>query len=297
MNDDQLLRYSRHILLDEIGIEAQERLIASRMLVVGAGGLGSPAALYLAAAGVGTLMLADGDEVDLTNLQRQILHRQDRIGMAKTASAALTLGALNPEVQVVPLGRLGAQTSGQDAPPSAASMSVPACATTPDTAAGVGPVQSPTLPTTLDEAVALADVVLDCCDNFATRHAVNAACVRHGRPLVSGAAIRFDGQLAVFDTRQDASPCYHCLFPDGESVEEVRCSQMGVFAPLTGIIGTMQASEALKLAGGFGSPSVGRLHLLDGRTLRFTDLRVPRDPDCPVCRTRGGHRISVSEVG
>ena len=286
MNDDQLLRYSRHILLDEIGIEAQERLIASRMLVVGAGGLGSPAALYLAAAGVGTLMLADGDEVDLTNLQRQILHRQDRVGMAKTASAVLTLGALNPEVQVVPLGRLGTQAPEKDTRPSSP-ISAATSADGHTRSEGAALAAAP--PTTLDEAVALADVVLDCCDNFATRHAVNVACVRHGRPLVSGAAIRFDGQLAVFDTRQDASPCYHCLFPDGESVEEVRCSQMGVFAPLTGIIGTMQASEALKLAGGFGSPSVGRLHLLDGRTLRFTDLRVPRDPDCPVCRTRAGH--------
>ena len=185
MNDDQLLRYSRHILLDEIGIEAQERILASRMLVVGAGGLGSPAALYLAAAGVGTLMLADDDTVDLTNLQRQILHRQDRIGMAKTESARLTLASLNPDVQFVPLPRL-------------------------DTDAA------------LDEAVSQADVILDGSDNFATRHAVNRACVRHGKPLVSGAAIRFDGQLAVFDTRQPSSPCYHCLFPDGENVEEVR---------------------------------------------------------------------------
>ena len=237
MNDDQLLRYSRHILLDEIGIEAQERILASRMLVVGAGGLGSPAALYLAAAGVGTLMLADDDTVDLTNLQRQILHRQDRIGMAKTESARLTLASLNPDVQFVPLPRL-------------------------DTDAA------------LDAAVSQADVILDGSDNFATRHAVNRACVRHGKPLVSGAAIRFDGQLAVFDTRQPSSPCYHCLFPDGENVEEVRCSQMGVFAPLTGIIGTMQASAALKLAGQFGTPSVGRLHLLDGRTLHFTEIRV-----------------------
>ena len=261
MNDDQLLRYSRHILLDEIGIEAQERILASRMLVVGAGGLGSPDAdvlicragaltiAELAAAGVGTLMLADDDTVDLTNLQRQILHRQDRIGMAKTESARLTLASLNPDVQFVPLPRL-------------------------DTDAA------------LDEAVSQADVVLDGSDNFATRHAVNRACVRHGKPLVSGAAIRFDGQLAVFDTRQLTSPCYHCLFPDGENVEEVRCSQMGVFAPLTGIIGTMQASEALKLAGQFGTPSVGLLHLLDGRTLRFSEIRVPRDPDCPVCAHR-----------
>lgn len=249
MNDEQLLRYSRHILLDEIGIESQERLLASRALVVGAGGLGSPAALYLAAAGIGTLLLADDDTVDLTNLQRQILHRQDRIGMSKTESARQTLSALNPDVCLIPLSRLDSDAA-------------------------------------LDEAVSQSDVVLDGSDNFATRHAVNRACVRHGRPLVSGAAIRFDGQLAVFDTRQPSSPCYHCLFPDGESIEEVRCSQMGVFAPLTGIIGTMQASEALKLAGQFGTPSVGRLHLLDARTMRFTDIRVPRDPDCPVCRQR-----------
>lgn len=294
MNDDQLLRYSRHILLDDIGIEAQERLLASRMLVVGAGGLGSPAALYLAAAGVGTLMLADGDTVDLTNLQRQVLHRQDRIGMAKTASAALTLQALNPDVQVIPLLRLEhtattGNTPDQDAPVSdnPVSGTLPhGTETRRDAACPHAGAPASSQSPSLDEAVRQADVVLDCSDNFVTRHAVNAACVRHGKPLVSGAAIRFDGQLAVFDTRRPTSPCYHCLFPDGESVEEVRCSQMGVFAPLTGIIGTLQASEALKLAGGFGSPSVGRLHLLDGRTLRFTDLRVPRDPDCPVCRHR-----------
>lgn len=248
MNDEQLLRYSRHILLDDIGIEAQERLLGSTVLVVGAGGLGSPAALYLAAAGIGRLLLADGDTVDLTNLQRQILHRQDRIGMDKTASGSLTLQALNPDVQVVPLPQL-------------------------DDAA-------------LSDAVLQADVVLDCSDNFPTRHAINRQCVAHARPLVSGAAIRFDGQMAVFDTRRDDSPCYHCLFPDGESIEETRCSQMGVFAPLTGIIGTLQAAEALKLAGDFGTPMTGRLWLVDARTMRFTDIRVPRDPDCPVCGER-----------
>lgn len=256
MNDEQLLRYSRHILLDEIGIEGQERLLDSTVLVVGAGGLGSPAALYLAAAGVGRLLLADGDTVDLTNLQRQILHRQDRIGMAKTASAALTLHALNPDVQIVPLPRLDGNN-----PPA-------------------------TTPSTFGQAVQQADVVLDCSDNFATRHALNRACVAHGRPLVSGAAIRFDGQLAVFEPGRPDSPCYHCLFPDGDDVEETRCSQMGVFAPLTGIIGTLQAAEALKLAGGFGTPMTGRLWLLDGRTMRLTEIRVPRDPGCAVCGGR-----------
>lgn len=249
MNDQQLLRYSRHILLDEIGIEAQERLLSATALVVGAGGLGSPAAMYLAAAGVGRILLADGDTVDLTNLQRQILHRNDRVGMAKAESGRLTLGRLNPDVTVVPLTeRLDGQA--------------------------------------LHEAVAQATVVLDCCDNFATRHAVNRACFALGVPLVSGAAIRFDGQLAVFDPRSDESPCYHCLFPEGQDVDEVRCATMGVFAPLTGIIGTMQAAEALKLAGGFARPMTGRLLLLDARSMGIDTIRVPRDPACPVCAER-----------
>jgi adenylyltransferase/sulfurtransferase len=249
MNDQQLLRYSRHILLDEIGIEAQERLLSATVLVVGAGGLGSPAAMYLAAAGVGRILLADGDTVDLTNLQRQILHRNDRVGMAKAESGRLTLGRLNPDVTVVPLTeRLDGQA--------------------------------------LHEAVAQATVVLDCCDNFATRHAVNRACFALGVPLVSGAAIRFDGQLAVFDPRSDESPCYHCLFPEGQDVDEVRCATMGVFAPLTGIIGTMQAAEALKLAGGFARPMTGRLLLLDARSMGIDTIRVPRDPACPVCAER-----------
>ena len=246
MNDDQLLRYSRHILLDEIGIEAQQRLLDATVLVVGAGGLGSPAALYLAAAGIGTILLADGDDVDLTNLQRQILHRQDRIGMAKTASGQLTLAALNPGVDVVALPRLSGDA--------------------------------------LFDAIARADVVLDCSDNFRTRHAINRGCVARRVPLVSGAAIRFDAQFAVFDSRDPCSPCYSCLFPEGDDVEEVRCAEMGVFAPLTGIIGTMQAAEALKLAGGFGTPMTGRLQLLDARTMTFNEVRVPRDPGCPVCR-------------
>ncbi|RPH41726.1 MAG: molybdopterin-synthase adenylyltransferase MoeB [Burkholderiales bacterium] len=249
MNDAQLLRYSRHILLDEMGVEAQERLLASTALVVGAGGLGSPAALYLASAGVGRILLADGDTVDLTNLQRQVLHRDDRVGLGKAESGRRSLLEMNPEIEVVPMA---ARLEGD----------------------------------ALRDAVSRATVVLDCCDNFATRHAVNRACVEAGVPLVSGAAIRFDGQLAVFDTRRADSPCYHCLFPDGQDVEEVRCATMGVFAPLTGIVGTMQAAEALKVAGGFGTPMTGQLLLIDTRTMSIDRIRVPRDPGCPVC----GHR-------
>ena len=248
MDDQQLLRYSRHILLPEIGVAGQERLLAARALVIGAGGLGSPAAFYLASAGIGTLVLADGDTVDLTNLQRQILHRTDAIGMTKTASGQRTLSEINPECHVVALAE---RLSGQR----------------------------------LDQEVALADIVLDCCDNFATRHAVNRACVKFAKPLVSGAAIRFDGQVAVFDSRQADAPCYHCLFPEGQDVEEVRCAVMGVFAPLTGIIGTVQAAEALKLVIGCGTSLAGRLLLLDGLGMEWREIRVPRDPGCTVCGT------------
>jgi adenylyltransferase/sulfurtransferase len=249
MNDQELLRYSRHILLDEIGIEGQERLRASTMLVVGAGGLGSPAALYLAAAGVGRLLLADGDTVDLTNLQRQILHTPARIGWPKVKSGQAALQELNAQVDVVALDE---RLTGD----------------------------------ALRSAVAASTVVLDCCDNFETRHAVNRACVEAGVPLVSGAAIRFDGQLAVFDPRTPESPCYHCLFPDTETPEAVQCATMGVFAPLTGIIGTLQAAEALKIAGGFGNPRVGSLLLLDARSMEISRMRVPRDPNCAVCSQR-----------
>lgn len=247
MTDDQLLRYSRHILLPQIGVEGQEAIVKARALVIGAGGLGSPAAYYLASAGVGTLVLADGDTVDLTNLQRQILHRTASVGQPKAESGQATLAEINPECRVVPLlERLS------------------------------GP--------RLEEEVAQADVVLDCCDNFATRHAVNRACVKFRKPLVSGAAIRFDGQVAVFDSRQDNAPCYHCLFPEGQDVEEVRCAVMGVFAPLTGIIGTVQAAEALKLLAGIGQSLAGRLLLLDGLGMEWREIRVPRDPGCEVCR-------------
>ncbi|NTV10245.1 MAG: molybdopterin-synthase adenylyltransferase MoeB [Zoogloea sp.] len=248
MNDDQLLRYSRHILLPEIGIEGQQAILSARVLVIGAGGLGSPAAMYLAAAGVGTLVLADGDTVDLTNLQRQILHSQSALGRNKVDSGRDALSRINPEVQV---DALALRLEGEE----------------------------------LEAQVAAADVVLDCSDNFATRHAVNRACVAAGKPLVSGAAIRFDGQVAVFDARDPAAPCYHCLFPEGEEVEELRCAVTGVFAPLTGIIGATQAAEALKLLAGCGEPLTGRLLLLDGLNMNWRSIRVPRDPACPVCGT------------
>jgi adenylyltransferase/sulfurtransferase len=249
VTDDELLRYSRHILLPQIGIEGQERLHGARALIIGAGGLGSPAALYLASAGMGTLALADGDTVDLTNLQRQILHRTAAVGRPKVLSGMATLAEINPQCHVIPLQeRLGG--------------------------------------TRLDEEIAAADVVLDCSDNFATRHAVNRACVRYRKPLVSGAAIRFDGQIAVFDTRRNDAPCYHCLFPEADDVEEVRCAVMGVFAPITGIIGAVQAAEALKLVIGCGEPLAGRLLLLDGLAMEWRSIAVPRDPACPVCRER-----------
>ncbi|MFC7462461.1 HesA/MoeB/ThiF family protein [Hydrogenophaga defluvii] len=246
MNDEQLLRYSRHILLDELGIEGQERLLASHALVIGAGGLGSPVALYLASAGVGHITLMDHDTVDATNLQRQIAHTLARVGMAKAASAREAMSAINPDPQInTVLQRADA--------------------------------------TLLDQLVPQAQVVLDCTDNFATRHAINRACVRHGVPLVSGAAIRFDGQLAVYHPRGGNSPCYACVFPESEDMEEVRCATMGVFAPLVGIVGTMQAAEALKILSGMGSQLVGRLLMLDGRSMAFTDIRMDRQPGCPVC--------------
>lgn len=249
LDDEALLRYSRHILLPQVGIEGQERLLNARALVLGAGGLGSPAALYLASAGIGTLALVDGDTVDLTNLQRQILHRSAAIGRPKVESGVATLADINPRCKVLPL-------------------------------------QERLAGARLEEEVALADVVLDCSDNFATRHAVNRACVKLRKPLVSGAAIRFDGQIAVFDTRRDDAPCYHCLFPDSEDVEEIRCAVMGVFAPLTGIVGAVQAAEALKLVIGCGDSLAGRLLLLDGLAMEWRGIAVPRDPGCPVCSTR-----------
>lgn len=253
MTDDQLVRYSRHILLNEMGIEGQLKVIESQVLVVGAGGLGSPAALYLASAGVGRLVIADGDNVDLTNLQRQILHTEARVGQAKVLSAQTALGSINSDVVVEPI----AQRLSDDA---------------------------------LDEVVGRVDLVVDCCDNFATRHAVNRACVKHRKPLVSGAAIRFSGQLAVFDPRLPDTPCYHCLFPEGEDVEETRCAVMGVFAPLTGIIGTMQAAEALKLLSGAGEPAIGRLQLLNGLTMEWRSVRFTKDSECPICAISASRR-------
>lgn len=247
MNDQQLLRYSRHILLPQIGIEGQERLLAARALVVGAGGLGSPAAMYLASAGLGTIVLCDDDTVDLTNLQRQILHRTASVGRPKVLSGRDTLAQINPEVNVMALERR---------------------------LEGAG----------FEEQVAAADVVLDCSDNFATRHALNRACVKFRKPLVSGAAIRFDGQVAAYDLRKPESPCYNCLFPEGQEAEEVRCAVMGVFAPLTGIIGATQAAEALKLVAGCGESLSGRLLLLDGLRMEWRAIALARDPGCAVCR-------------
>ena len=233
--------------------KARPRIIAAHALIIGAGGLGSPAALYLASAGVGRITLADGDTVDLTNLQRQILHTQERIGQLKVVSGQTALARINPQVVVEAIGE---RLAGER----------------------------------LEARVADADVVVDCCDNFATRYAVNRACVRHRTPLVSGAAIRFSGQLSVFDSRCENSPCYHCLFPEGDDAEETRCAVMGIFAPLTGIIGAMQAAEALKIISGAGQAAIGRLLLLDGLTMEWRSVKFGKDPQCAVC---GSERKSV----
>ncbi|MDS1139283.1 molybdopterin-synthase adenylyltransferase MoeB [Pusillimonas sp. SM2304] len=249
MNDEQLLRYARHILLDEFGIEGQERLQAARVLIVGAGGLGSPAACYLAASGVGHLVLADDDEVELSNLQRQILHTTGRVGWPKAESGKRMLQALNPDIHIQAL------VSRLDGP-------------------------------ALDEQVSLADVVLDCCDNFATRHAVNRSCVKYRKPLVSGAAIRFAGQISVFDLRRGDAPCYHCLFPEADDVEELRCATTGVLAPLVGIVGSTQAAEAIKVLTGMGETLTGRMLCLDALSMQWQTLRFKRDPACLVCAGR-----------
>jgi len=249
LNDDQLLRYSRHILLPEIGIEGQQKLAASHALVIGAGGLGSPVALYLAASGVGRITLCDHDDVDLTNLQRQIAHDTTTIGQPKVESARAALARINPEVQVISVRE---RVEGAR----------------------------------LEALVATADVVIDATDNFATRHAINRACVKHRRPLVSGAGVRFDGQVAVFDLRLDSSPCYHCLFPEEGELEDMRCAVMGVFAPLVGIIGSVQAAEALKLLMGVGETLTGRLLLLDALSMQWRCVRLKRDSTCKVCGSR-----------
>ena len=250
MNDEELLRYSRHILLDEIGIEGQQRLLASRALVIGAGGLGSPVVLYLASAGVGTITICDGDDVDLTNLQRQIAHRTKSVGMKKVLSAASAVAEINPLVHVEAIAERVADDR-------------------------------------LSELIAKADVVLDASDNFVTRHAINAACVRHGKPLVSAAAIRFDGQVSVFDMRDPAGPCYACLFPESGDNQDVPCAVMGVFAPLTGIVGSVQAAEALKVLTGAGRTLGGRLLMVDALSMEWRTVRFRKDPGCTVCSRAG----------
>ena len=249
MNDNQLLRYSRHILLPEIGIEGQQRLLDAHALVIGAGGLGSPAVLFLGTAGVGRITVVDGDRVDLTNLQRQIVHRTESVGQDKARSAQATLRSINPEVEVIALTE---RVEGER----------------------------------LAELVAQADVVLDGSDNFATRHAVNRACVAHRKPLVSGAAVRFDGQVAVFDMRRDDAPCYACLFPEEGESEDLPCSIMGVFAPITGIVGTIQAAEALKLLAAIGELLAGRVLLIDALTMQLRTIKLKKDAACAVCGGR-----------
>lgn len=246
MRDEALLRYSRHILLPEIGIEGQQRLFDSHALIVGAGGLGCAVSVFLAASGVGKLTIGDHDKVDLTNLQRQIAHSETSIGLNKAVSAQRHAHALNSQIRIEAIDqRLE------------------------------GPL--------LDALVASADIVIDASDNFATRHAVNQACVVFSKPLVSGAALGFDGQLSVFDAREPLNPCYHCLFPDSGADDEVRCSNNGVFAPLVGVIGSMQAAETLKILSGIGSTLVGQLILLDARTLEVRKMVYRKDPACLVC--------------
>lgn len=246
MNDDQLIRYSRHILLPQIGIDGQERIRRAHALVIGAGGLGAPVSIYLASAGMGTITLCDGDTVDLTNLQRQIIYRGADVGRAKVAASADAIAGLNPDVK---LETVHARVAGKQ----------------------------------LDQLVADADVVVDCSDNFPTRHAINRACVRHRKPLVSGAGVQFDGQVSVFDLRHPESPCYNCLFPETTEIAETRCAVMGVFAPVVGIIGTTQAAEALKIVARIGEPLTGRLLLLDALAMEWRSVRLHKDPRCAIC--------------
>lgn len=246
MNDNQLLRYSRHILLPQIEYDGQEKLTQSHVLIVGAGGLGSPVAMYLAASGVGTLTICDFDTVDLTNLQRQIIHTTQSVGINKAVSAQQTIFEINPDTIV-------------------------------------HTVQKKSTPAEMAALVAQVDVVVDCSDNFATRYTLNRLCFEHKTPLVSGAAIRFEGQITVFDFRQEASPCYHCLYPDTGSDQEMRCADNGVFAPLVGMIGTAQAAETLKLLLNIGEPLQGRLLLLDALTAEWRTIKLARDAACAVC--------------
>lgn len=246
MNDDQLLRYSRHILLPQIDVAGQEKLNRSRVLIIGAGGLGSPAALYLAASGVGNLILCDDDQVDLTNLQRQIIHHTDSIGFSKAISAQQALHRINPDIKVTAIEERA------------------------DTER-------------LLRLIAEVDAVVDASDNFTTRHAINRACVTHKKPLISGAAVRFEGQISVFDLRAAHSPCYHCLYPDSGHQDDMPCAIMGVFSPLVGIIGCMQAAETLKIMLNIGQSLNGRLQILDGLTMNWRTVRIPQDPGCTVC--------------
>ena len=246
MNDEQLLRYSRHLLLEEIDVAGQERLLQSHALVIGAGGLGSAAAPYLAAAGLGHITLIDHDQVELTNLQRQIMHTENNVGKSKVNSGKQFLQSLNSSIQI---------------------ETIEAKATT----------------SLLDELLPSVDIVLDCTDNFSTRHLINASCVKHLIPLVSGSALRFDGQISVFDPRNPTSPCYACIFSPEESFEEVSCASMGIFSPLVGIIGAMQAAQALQVLIGFGEPLVGRMLLWNGRNTQIDEIRISRNPDCLVC--------------
>jgi len=246
MNDNQLLRYSRHILLPQIAYEGQEVLTNSHALIVGAGGLGSPAALYMAAGGVGTLTVCDFDVVDLTNLQRQIIHTTESVGINKAISAMQTLQSINPDVQV-------------------------------------NTIEEKSTEAAMSKLVAASDVVLDCSDNFATRYALNRLCFEYEKPLVSGAAIGFEGQVTVYDFRHPKSPCYHCLFPDDGSESDMRCSENGVFSPLVGIIGTTQAAEAMKLLMNIGTSLEGRLMLLDAFNMEWRTIKLSKDPACKVC--------------
>jgi molybdopterin/thiamine biosynthesis adenylyltransferase len=246
MNDNQLLRYSRHILLPQIEYAGQEKLTKSHVLIVGAGGLGAPVALYLAASGVGKLTICDFDTVDLTNLQRQIIHTTQSVGINKAVSALQTICEINPEVNV--------QT-----------------------------IQQKSTEAEFTKLAAEADVVIDCSDNFATRYALNRVCLALKKPLVSGAAVQFEGQITVYDFRHEASPCYHCLFPDTGTDQETRCAENGVFSPLVGMIGTTQAAEALKLILNIGESLQGRLLLLDALSMEWRTIKFSRDPKCAVC--------------
>ncbi|HLS41750.1 MAG TPA: HesA/MoeB/ThiF family protein [Paenalcaligenes sp.] len=247
MNDQHLMRYARHILLNEFGIEAQEKIVNAHALIIGAGGLGSPAAFYLASSGVGTLTLVDDDVVELSNLQRQILHTTDRVGMLKAVSAKHSLQQLNPTITVHPITERLDEHS-------------------------------------LAPLVEAATIVLDCTDNFATRHAINRVCVAKAKPLVSGAGIQFAGQVSTYDLRDPQAPCYNCLFPEADDVEELRCATTGVFAPVVGVIGCMQAAEALKVLGGFGEALNGRLLSFDALESNWHTVRFRKDPGCTVCQ-------------